>query len=133
MLIGKAPPAGSSFQLIDGRWALAVANGSNRSYQNGITAHSSGTKAAAFQLPANVQLFEIDTVAADHDSVLLPAGKQGQIVMVANPTSHILDVYGRGTDTINGIATATAYSVGANKSAIFFCSKDGSWGGNLSA
>jgi hypothetical protein len=133
MLIGKAPPAGSSYQLIDGRWVLGLSYGANRSYQNGITAHSGGGKSSAFQLPANVQLFEIDTVAADHDSVLAPAAKQGQIVMVANPTAHILDIYGRGTDTINGVATATAYSVGAGKSAILFCAKDGSWGANLSA
>ena len=133
MLVGKAPPAGSSYQLIDGRWVLQVANGGNRSYQNGITAHSGGTKAAAFQLPANVQFFEIDTVAADTDSALLPAAKQGQWISVFNAGAHTLDLYGRGTDTINLNATATAYALTTGQQAIFVCAKDGVWGANKTA
>jgi hypothetical protein len=101
---------------------------------NGITAHSGGSKASAFQLPANVQFFEVDTVAADNDSVLLPAAKQGQTVSVFNNGGHILAIYGRGTDTINGQATANALSLaapataaGVGSNATFSCSKDGSW------
>jgi|SRR6185312_9706423 hypothetical protein len=126
--VGKPPPFQSSYALQDGRWLLGLANGLNRSYQNGITAHSGGTKAAAFQLPANVALFEIDTVAADTDSALLPAAKTGQIVMVFNAGAHTLDLYGRGTDTINLSATATAYALTTGQCALFFCSKDGAWG-----
>src|ERR1700743_476527 len=111
--VGKAPPANSSYALQDGRWLLGLASGLNRSYQNGITAHSGGTKAAAFQLPANVAQFEVDTVAADNDSVLLPAAKTGQSVAVFNNGGHILAIYGRGSDTINGQATANALSLAA--------------------
>lgn len=126
--VGKPPPQGSSYALQDGRWLLGLGNGLNRSSQNGITAHSGGTKAAAFQLPANVAQFEIDTVAADTDSALLPAAKAGQTVMVFNAGAHTLDLYGKGTDTINLAVTATAYALTTGQCAIFFCCKDGIWG-----
>lgn len=126
--VGKAPVAGSTYATQDGRWLLGLGNGLNRSFQNGVTAHSGGTKAAAFQLPANVAQFEIDTVAADNDSALLPAAKAGQTVMVFNAGAHTLNLYGRSTDTINLSATATAYSMTTGQCAIFFCCKDGIWG-----
>lgn len=128
MSVGRPPVAGSAYGLQDGRWLLGVAAGNNRAYQNGIVAHAGGTKAAAFQLPAGVQLFEIDTVATNGDSVLMPAALQGQIVMVTNNGAATLDVYGRGTDTINGVATATAFTIAAGASAILFCAKNGNWG-----
>lgn len=128
MTVGIAPTNGSGPGLQDGQWLLAVAAGGNRSYKNGITATAGGTKAAAFQLPASVQLFEIDTVATNGDSVLMPAAKAGQICMVFNNGAATLDIYGRGTDTINGAATATAFTLATDTCAIFFCAKNGAWG-----
>jgi hypothetical protein len=132
MLIGKEPPAGSSYQLIDGRWVRAVAAGGNRAFQNGIVA-AGNSKATAFQLPAGVQFYEVDTVAASA-GVLLPAAKQGQWISVFNNGANALSVYGRGTDTINAQATATALSLvapataaGVGSNAIFYCAKDGAW------
>jgi O-acetylhomoserine/O-acetylserine sulfhydrylase-like pyridoxal-dependent enzyme len=133
MTVGKSPVAGSSYALQDGRWLLGVAAGNNRAYQNGITAHAGGTKAAAFQLPANVQLFEIDTVANAGDSVLMPAALQGQIIDIFNNGASNLDIYGRGTDTINQSATATAYVLTPGQCAHFFCAKNGLWGANKTA
>lgn len=127
MITGKAPPAGSSYATQDGRWLLSVAAGQNRNYQNAFTAHSGGTKAAALQLPAQVAQLEVDTVAADNDSVLLPAAKAGASVALFNNGAHILGVYGRSTDTINQAVTATQYSMAAGLSAFFFCAKDGAW------
>jgi hypothetical protein len=131
--VGRPPVANTTFGLQDGRWLLGLGNGLNRSYQNGITAHSGGTKAAAVQLPANVAQFEIDTCAADNDSVLLPAAKAGQSVVVYNASGHTLGIYGRGTDTINEVATATQYSLATVLTAFFFCSKDGHWSALKSA
>jgi hypothetical protein len=132
--VGRPPVANTTFGLQDGRWLLGVANGLNRSSQNGIIAHSGGSKAAAFQLPANVAQFQVDTVAADNDSVLMPAAKAGQSVAVFNNGGHILAIYGRGTDTINAQTTATALSLaapatsaGVGSNAFFFCSTDGKW------
>jgi hypothetical protein len=127
MSIGKAPPPGSNFALQEGRWLLGLASGSNRNVQSAFTAHSGGGKASAFQLPAAVAFLEVDTVAADHDSVLLPSAQAGTIVCVANNGAHILDFYGRASDTINAAATANAYSINANTNAIFFCVKTGAW------
>lgn len=131
--VGKAPPQGSSYALQDGRWLLALAAGQNRNGTSGITAHSGGTKAAAFQLPAQVAIIQVDTVAADNDSVLLPAAKAGSTLMLFNNGAHILGVYGRGTDIINQAVTATQYSMAAALSSLFYCVKDGVWAANKSA
>lgn len=128
MAVGIAPTKGSGPGLQDGNWLNGLASGQNLSYQNGITAHSGGTKAAAFQLPAGVALFQIDTVAAGGDSVLLPAAVAGTEINVFNNGANTLDIYGRGTDTINKVATATAYLLDAGTSANFFCAKNGAWG-----
>lgn len=126
--VGTPPVANSSFALQAGRWLLGVSGGQNRSYQNGITAHAGGTKGAAFQLPAGVQIIEIDTVATNGDSVLMPAALTGTIVMVFNNGAATLDIYGRGTDTINGTATGTAKTMSTLTAAVFFCAKNGVWG-----
>ncbi len=126
MTVGIAPANGSGPALQDGQWLLGVAAGNNRAYKNGVTATGT-TKAGAFQLPAGVQLIEIDTVAAN-SGVLMPAAVAGQIVMIFNSGANTLNIWGRGTDTIGNTATATARTMAANASAVFFCAKNGSWG-----
>lgn len=133
MIVGKQPPQGSGYQLIDGNWANGLANGGNNSFTNALVAHAGGTKAAALQIAAALKIVFFATVATDHDSALLPAAKTRSIVMVYNGGAHILDLYGKGTDTINASATATAYSLNAGQSAIFFCGLDGSWAANKTA
>lgn len=129
MTVGIAPTNGSGPGLQDGGWLLGVAAGNNRAYKNGIVAHAGGTKAAAFQLPAGVQIMQVDTTATNGDSVLMPAAVQGQIVMVFNNGAATLDIYGRGTDTINGAATANAHTLATLTAAVFFCGKNGAWAG----
>lgn len=126
-VVGTAPAKNSRQALQDGLWLNALANGQNRSYQNGIVAHAGGTKAAAFQLPAAVSLIEVDTVATTGDSVLAPEALAGTEFRLYNAGANTLDVYGRGTDTINGAATATAYTIASGVSATFFCATNGSW------
>ena len=127
MIIGIQPPQGSGPALQDGQWLNGLAGGGNNSYTNALVAHSGGTKAAALQIAASIKIVFFGTVAADHDSALLPAAKTRSMVLVYNGGASILDLYGKGTDTINGVATATAYSLNANTSALFFCGKDGQW------
>lgn len=131
MQVGTKP--GPGFRLPDGTWLNGLSNGQNLSYLNGVVAHAGGTKAAAFQLPAAVALIEVDTVAADHDSCLLPQAAAGVTVEIFNSGAHVLDLYGQGTDTVNNAATANAYSLNANQSATFACAKDGSWFATKSA
>lgn len=131
--VGTSPPVNSRQALQDGVWLRGLANGQNRSYINGLTAHAGGTKAAAFQIPAGVALVQFDTVATSGDSALLPQALAGMEVTVANSGADTLSIYGRGTDTINDVATATNYDVATNVSVRFFCAKDGQWKGIKSA
>lgn len=127
MAVGTAPAKNSRQALQDGLWLNGIANGQNRSYVNGITAHAGGTKAAAYQLPAAVSLIEVDTVGTAADSVLAPEAIAGTEFTLYNAGANSLDVYGRGTDTINGAATANAYAIAAGVTARFTCAKDGAW------
>jgi len=133
MTVGIRPNDGGGPALVDQSWLLGLAGGANRNYVNGITAHAGGTKAAAFQLPANVAIIEVETVATNSDSVLLPQAKAGTIVFVYNKGAATLSSYGKGTDTINGAATANAYDLTTGLSALFFCPVDGAWAAIKSA
>jgi Ca2+-binding RTX toxin-like protein len=61
----------------------------------------------------------VTAVATAADSVKLPApSKVGQIVIVTNAhASNSMQVFGAGTDTINGVATATGVAQAAGKTA----------------
>ena len=127
MSVGTAPAQNSRQALQDGIWLRGIANGQNRSYVTNLTAHAGGTKAAALQLPAAVSFIEVTTVATDADSVLAPQASKGSMFALFNAGAHTLDVYARGTDTINLLATATAYALTTGQTALFFCATDGSW------
>ena len=47
--------------------------------------------------------------------------------IIQNATATSMQVFGSGTDTINGVATATGVAVAANKFGIFFCTGAGTW------
>lgn len=129
-ITGIQPPQGSGPQLIDGTWLNGLAGGLNNSFINGVVAHAGDTKAAAFQIPAACKIVWVETVTTTGDSVLLPAAQTRNMLMVYNGGAQSLNLYGRGTDTINGVATATAYTLTAGQSAIFFCGKTGQWAAN---
>lgn len=126
-------PPNRGFGLQDGNWLLALAGGGNRNFEAGLVAHAGGTKAAALQLPAGVALLELDTVATAADSALLPQAKAGTLVLVRNAGVASANLYGKGTDTINVLATATAYALANGVSALFFCVVDGNWSAIKSA
>ncbi len=126
MQIGTAPIRG--FALQDGNWLRALANGQNNSVQSGFTAQADNSKANATQLPAGVAMLEVSTVAAANDSCLMPQALAGTVVLVYNAGANTTDLFGKGTDTIAGAATANAYSLTTKQSALFFCAVDGDWG-----
>lgn len=101
------------------------------SYAHGLTAHSGGGKASALQLSAAMN--HIATSAANGDSVLLPTGLAGMRVSILNMGGHSIQVFGKGTDTVNDVATATGVSQPATTHALYDCPKDGTWYRNLSA
>lgn len=85
----------------------------------GITAHSGGGQASATALTGFFN--RVDTVAVAADSVALPAPTfVGQeVVVVNNAATNSMQVFGSGTDTINGVATATGVAQAAGKMAIY--------------
>lgn len=92
---------------------------------DGITAHSGGTQAAAKALTASFN--RVTTVAAQGDSVSLPPSVPGLEITIDNRGANAMQVYGAGTDTINGIATATGVSHGVNQIVTYCCNAAGNW------
>lgn len=119
--LANQPPAQylSSRQLIAGSDFNNVTSQLN-SVESGITAHSGGTKAAAYQLKAATNLVTVS--AADTDSVMLPVGFDGLEVIIINAdAAQDIQVFGNGTDTINDIATATGIAQGQRTMGIYKC------------
>lgn len=85
----------------------------------GLTAHAGGGQASALLLTA--QFNRIDTVGTAADSVKLPAPTYvGQEVEVMNnAAANSMQVFGSGTDTINGAATGTGVAQAAGKFATY--------------
>jgi hypothetical protein len=84
-----------------------------------ITAHAGGTQAAAFGLGTLKVIHHITVCATAGDSVALPTAVLGQYHYVHNSGVASCQVYGRGTDTINDIATATGISLPPATGALF--------------
>ncbi|MBU6231404.1 hypothetical protein KGP36_01945 [Patescibacteria group bacterium] len=101
------------------------------SFTNGITAHSGGGQASA--VPLTTTLNRVATVAADGDSVKLPAGTPGAEITVQNAGAHTLDVYPATGEYIDAGAQNAAVTIAAGKSYTFFCALAAYWGSVHSA
>lgn len=97
----------------------------------GITATAGGTKAAARPLTAAIN--EVSVCATAADSVLLMPAKRGLCIFVDNNGAASMQVFGQGTDTINGVATGTGVAQAAGLAAMYVCYSDGAWSRILSA
>lgn len=85
----------------------------------GLTAAAGGTKAAAFQLRSSFNV--LGTVATNGDSVLLPTDRQvGDEVIIVNDGAANAQVFGAGTDTVDGVATATGVVLTAAKRCSYY-------------
>lgn len=78
-----------------------------------LTAQADGTKANATALGYGVNT--VSTVAGAADSVLLPYAYPGAVVFVENDVATSMQVFGKGTDTVDGVATGTGVAQGASK------------------
>lgn len=90
-----------------------------------ITAFATGGQTNAVALTSTIN--RVSTVAAQGDSVRLPASTPGLAITVINQGANPMQVYGAGTDTINGIATATGISQGIKTTATYICNVAGNW------
>lgn len=104
--------------------------------ETGITAHAGGTKAAAYQLTAALNV--LGTVATNDDSILLPAVSAADVglqVEVYNDGAANARVFGNGSDTIDGVATATGVVLTAAKRCVYtlvsYASGVGAWISNM--
>ena len=95
------------------------------STQSGITAHAGGGQGSATAIAYGLN--RITTVATQGESVVLPASAVGMQVTINNRGANPCQVYGAGTDTINGIAYGTGISHGINVIATYACSVAGNW------
>jgi uncharacterized protein (DUF2252 family) len=90
-----------------------------------ITATAGGTKAAARPITADASRISVCATAAD--SVLLPPALKGSVVFLANDGVASCQVFGQGTDTIDGVATGTGKALAAAKRGIYVCITTGAW------
>lgn len=116
------------FRLFDG---AALNSLINRCFQGGInrmdtiTATAGGNKATAFALTRTLN--HVTVCATLHDSVLLPKAIAGSRVVVRNDGAAGLDIFGKGADTINGVATGTATTLTNGKAIELVCFTAGAW------
>lgn len=96
-----------------------------QSAQDNVTAHAGGGQSSAFQVTSQVN--RVTTVATAGDSIKLPASINGLVVLLDNRGANSCQVFGSGTDTINGIATAVGVSQGANSIVQYVCTSAGKW------
>lgn len=90
-----------------------------------ITASTTHTQVGATPiLTMNVAV----TTSNASDAVVLPPATSGMEVTIVNLSAvNAMQVFGSGTDTINGTAGATGVSQAANAVTIYFCFVAGAW------
>lgn len=108
---------------------MLLASG-RHTFETGLTAHSGGTQAAALALAAApTTVHEVTTVGAAADSVKLPLATGSGVVHVVKNSAAVnsMQLYGSGTDTIDGVATATGVAVAAGKARYCIDATAGNW------
>jgi hypothetical protein len=91
-----------------------------------ITATPAATQGTALLLTTPLNRI---TTAAAGSGVLLPPAIRGMEVVIDNNGANATQVFGSGTDTINGTAGATgvALAVDTVGPTIYFCFSNGAW------
>lgn len=84
-----------------------------------VVAFAGGGQANATQLSDGIN--RIQTVATIADSVKLPPSVAGKMVYLMNAGANSTTVYGFGTDTIDGVASATGNAQAAGKGKLYLC------------
>lgn len=99
---------------------------------NGLTALVGGAQAGTSV--ANFAISRFTTVTSGSDSAQLPAAVAGRVRVVINAAAaNALAVFPQSGEAINAIAADSAFSLSANKTAIFFCAIAGTWNSVLTA
>jgi hypothetical protein len=85
----------------------------------GLVALAGGGKTGATKLSVGTNV--VATVATAADSVILPPGDIGSRVIVINSGANALQIFGAGSDTIDGVATGTGNAQAAAERATYIC------------
>lgn len=119
------------FPIITGA-STSITAGANvllvESVSPAVTAFNGGGQASATALTS--QTNKVSTTVAvnpPYDSVKLPAASPGLEVTVVNATNNPIQVFGAGTDTINGVASSVGITMPANAVDMFVCGSAGAW------
>lgn len=94
--------------------------------KSNITALAGGARSASTPVLV-VGANEVSTVASANDSVVLPQAVAGVVVFVANAGANSMQVFGNGSDTINGTAGATGVAQANGKSALYVAADNAQW------
>lgn len=97
-----------------------------------ITAGTTRTQAGATLITADITTVNTSTAPAAGsllgDGVLLPAvGSGSDRVFLINNTANPIQVYGNGTDTINGVAGSTGIAMAPNSADVYIEAAPGAW------
>lgn len=91
----------------------------------GIVANTTGTQATATQLFA--QTNRVDTVTVRGSGVKLPASAAGLEITIINNTNLGIQVFGAGTDIINGLVSTVGVYQPPNSTDTYWCAGAGFW------
>jgi len=91
-----------------------------------LTAKAGGGQALATPTSAS-QFNRVATVATANDSVKLGPAVAGSLAILYNGSANAMQVFGNGTDTINGSPAATGISQAGNSMGIYVCFSSGQW------
>lgn len=105
------------FALMSGQQANRVAGRPGWDTATGLVATPSGVQATAVLVPATVTC--VDTVATAADAVKLPPAVEGRVFVLSNRGVASMQVFGSGSDTIDGVATATGVAQGNGLTAMY--------------
>lgn len=93
-----------------------------------VTPFNGGGQASAVLLTAEVnRVTSSVATAAPFDSVKLPVSAPGLDIVVINASANPIQVFGSGTDTINGLAAATGMTQAPSSVEVYFCPAAGVW------
>lgn len=95
--------------------------------QDTVTAFATGGQANATALTAATKYHRISVCATAGDSYKLPTSTAGQCHYVRNDGAAAAQAFGSGTDTINGVATATGIPHPVGIGIWFVCTTAGNW------
>ena len=104
----------------------SVLPGQFRQAQDDVEGVVSGTQSTSTPLVYGIN--RITASANDSDGVLLPpALKKAEVWIFNDDAAQDVQVFGTGSDTVNGTAGATGVAQGQQTVAYAFCVTDGEW------